>query len=122
MAKKILVVDDEADLLLMVSRGLEKRGYEVSDAKNGRDALALARQLVPDLLILDIYLPFMNGDEVAREVKQDEKLKHIPVILISSVSEGLTEKVDESGADAFLHKPFDLEELVSLVKRYCPLP
>ncbi len=118
MAKKILVVDDEADLRLMVSRGLAKRGYEVTGGKDGREALEQARRLLPDLIILDIFLPFMNGDDVVRALKKDEKLKQIPVILISSVPEGLDEKAAASGADAYLHKPFALEELAGLVNKF----
>ena len=119
MAKKILLIDDEPDLLFMVTQGLKKRGYEVFCGRDGREALALAPQVMPDLIILDFHLPVMNGDEVALMFKKDEKLKHIPVFLISSVTEGLEEKAAACGAEAFFYKPFKFEELHSMAEKYC---
>ncbi|MEI7528083.1 MAG: response regulator [Elusimicrobiota bacterium] len=117
MAKKILIVDDEPDLLTLVSYGLDKKGCKVFCSRDGREALAMTAQHMPDLVILDVNLPVINGDEVAWMLKKDEKLKHIPVILISSVAESLSEKAEASGADAYLTKPFELEELTGLVKK-----
>ena len=122
MNKKILIVDDEADLLALVSRGLQRAGYAVTGASDGREALALAGKIMPDLVILDIYLPYVNGDEITRDLRKDEKLKHVPVLLISSVLEGLAELAAERGADGYLHKPFELEELLAMVKKHCHLP
>ncbi len=119
MAKKILVIDDEPDLLFIVSHGLKKRGYEVFGGRDGREVLALTPQLMPDLIILDLGLPVMNGDEVARLFKDDAKLKHIPIILISSIIGALNEKFAASGAEAFLYKPFEFDELLDLVNKYC---
>lgn len=119
MAKKILVIDDEPDLLCMVSHGLKRRGYEVFCGRDGREALALAPQLMPDLIILDVHLPVMNGDEVARILKKDEKLKHIPVFLISSTPKGLKEKSEACGAVAYFYKPFKLDELSRMINKYC---
>lgn len=119
MAKKILVIDDEPDLLVVVSHGLKKRGYEVFCGRDGREVLALTPELMPDLILLDVGLPVMNGDEVARLFKDDAKLKHIPIVLISSVSVGLVERFAASGAEACLQKPFEFEELIELVNKYC---
>ena len=121
MAKKVLVIDDEPDLLVLVSHGLTKKGYEVFSGQDGREALALTAQLMPDLIILDACLPMINGYEIARIFKNDEKLKHIPIFLISSVTEDLRRRTEESGADAYLTKPFKLEELVKLANKYCEL-
>lgn len=121
MKKRILFVDDEADLLLISSLRLNKTGYEVFGAKDGREALDLAREKKPDLIVLDVYLPVMNGDEVARILKKDEDLKHIPIILISADSKTLEERARESGVDAFLPKVFESGELVSMAKKYAPL-
>ncbi len=118
MAKRILVVDDEASLLFMVTYALKKRGYEVFSGRDGREALDLAPRLIPDLMILDVQLPIVNGDEAARIFKADEKLKHIPVILMSSGIAGLSEKAAACGADAYLNKPFKFEELNKLVTKY----
>ncbi len=120
MANNILVVDDEPDMLLLMSRVLQKGGYVVCGEKDGSKVLSLTRQILPDLIILDIYLPFMNGDDLARELKKDEKLKHIPVILISSTTDGLGKTAAACGAQAYLPKPFNPGELLGLVKRYCP--
>ena len=119
MAKRILLIDDEQDLLFVVSHGLKKRGYEVFLGRDGREALALTQQLMPDLIILDVHLPVMDGDEVARILKKDEKLKHIPVFLISSVIDGLSEKTAACGADTCISKPFEMTDLTNLINKYC---
>ena len=116
MDKKILVVDDEGDLLKVTLLRLQKTGYEVFGCADGQGVLEMARQFVPDLIILDVYLPVINGDEVARILKKDNELKHIPVILISAGTRALDEKAWNSGAEAYLKKPFEPEELVGLVK------
>ena len=119
MACKILLIDDEPDLLALVSHGLKRKGYEVYGGRDGREALVMAPQLMPDLIILDVGLPVINGDEVALIFKNDEKLKHIPIILISTVHVGLIEKTKKCGAEAYLPKPFELAELLAMVKKYC---
>ena len=116
MAKKILLVDDEPALLFVLTQGLKKRGYEVFCGRDGREALALAPQLMPDLIILEVNLPVIKGDEAALIFKKNEKLKHIPVFLISSTPEGLGEKAAACGADAFFCKPFKFNELHSMAK------
>lgn len=117
MGKKILIVDDEPDLLKVTLLRLKKTGYEVFGGADGREVLGLARQIIPDLIILDVYLPVINGDEVAKILKKDDELKHIPIILISATTKTLDERAAESGADAYLAKPFDPEELVGMVKK-----
>ncbi len=116
MSKKILVVDDETDLLKVTMLRLEKTGYEVLGCADGQGVLDMVRQFVPDLIILDVYLPGINGDNVTRILKKDGQLKHIPVILISASTGALDEKTWGSGAEAYLKKPFEPEELVGLVK------
>lgn len=119
MACKILLIDDEPDLLHLVGHGLKRRGYEVFSGRDGRDALDMAARIMPDLMILDVGLPVINGDEAALIFKNDEKLKRIPIILISTVHVGLGEKTKKCGAEAFLPKPFDLAELIAMVNKYC---
>jgi CheY-like chemotaxis protein len=118
MAKKILVIDDEPDILHLVSHGLRKRGYEVFTGKDAQEALALAPKLMPDFIILDFHLPGMNGNEIARIFKNDEKLKSIPVILVSSMIADLSEKTAACGAESCLSKPFIFEQLINLIKKY----
>lgn len=117
MGKKILVVDDETDLLKVTLLRLKKTGYEVFGCADGQGVLDMARQFTPDLIILDVYLPGINGDNVTKILKKDNNLKHIPVILISASTRILDEKAWGSGAAAYLKKPFEPEELVSLVKK-----
>ena len=118
MKKKILVVDDELDLLKLTLYRLNEMGYEAFGAKNGQEALDLARQRMPDLIILDVVMPGMNGDEVAKILKVDAATKRIPVILISAVIETLEEKAKESGARGYLFKPFETKELFAMIEKY----
>jgi CheY-like chemotaxis protein len=116
MGKKILVVDDENDLLKVTLLRLKKTGYEVFGCADGQAVLDMARQIIPDLIILDVYLPVINGDDVAKILRKDDQLKHIPIILISASTKILDEKAWGSGASAYLRKPFEPEELIGLVK------
>jgi CheY-like chemotaxis protein len=117
MDKKILVVDDESDLLKVILLRLKKTGYEVFGGADGQEALDLARQIIPDLIILDVYLPVINGDDVAKRLKKDDELKHIPIILISASSVALGERASKCGADGYLTKPYEHEELIGMVKK-----
>lgn len=116
--KKILFVDDEADLLKVSSFRLEKTGYEVFKASDGQEALDMARQKTPDLILLDVFLPVMNGDEVAKILKKDKKTKNIPIVLFSADSKTLEERVRKSGADGYLPKPFETKELLDMVEKH----
>jgi CheY-like chemotaxis protein len=118
MGKKILVVDDEPDLLKVTLVRLKKTEYEVYGGTDGWEALDIARQVIPDLIILDVYLPMMNGDEVTKILKKNDELKHIPVILITANAMALDERVKECGADGYLTKPFEPEELIGIVKKF----
>jgi CheY-like chemotaxis protein len=111
--KKILVVDDEPGILKVTSLRLEKLGYNVLTAVDGKEALDTIRSENPDLVLLDLVMPFMNGAEVCEQIKNDTALKHIPVILFTaSGSCAMTaEKVKKVGADDYIVKPFEPEEL-----------
>lgn len=116
MPEKILVIDDDSEMLLVLLGVLKKKGYEVYGGKDGQEALALAGQLAPDLLILDLYLPRLNGDDVVRAMKKDPALAGIPVLIISSEQERLEQIAKECGADSFLRKPFGFQELLASVR------
>jgi CheY-like chemotaxis protein len=118
MSKKILVVDDEPDLLKVTVLRLKKTGYEVYSSTDGQEVFDIVSRVVPDLIILDVYLPTLNGDEVTKILKKDDKLKHIPVVLISATSRTLDERAKESGADGYLTKPFEPEDLLGMVKKF----
>ena len=116
MLKKILVVDDEPDVLKILLFRLRKTGYDVIGAKDGREALGLARQVIPDLIVLDFHLTDMSGGEVAKILKEDEGLKHIPVILISATVTPIAQRAKECGADRCIPKPFEPKELIDTVR------
>ena len=117
--KKILVVDDEPDILKVVTFRVKKLEYEVVTATNGQEALDLIQKEEPDLILLDIELPVMNGYEVCQRVKTNEKLKHIPIIFLTASSASkIAEKVKEFNADDYLIKPFDSEELLKKIKNF----
>jgi CheY-like chemotaxis protein len=118
MAKKILVVDDEPDILHEVSFILQKKGYEVIPATNGQEALDCIEEKHPDLVILDLWLPLIDGIEVGRRVKADEALRDIPIVLLTASVDNIEGKVKEARADDYLLKPFDYMELLEKVKRF----
>jgi two-component system phosphate regulon response regulator PhoB len=115
--ERILVVDDEEDLLELVSYNLSKEGYRVSCVATGEEALAEARKSLPELIVLDLLLPTVDGLEVCRLLKSDSKTQHIPIIMLTAKSEeadivsGL-----ELGADDYLTKPFSPRVLLARIK------
>jgi len=118
--KKILLVDDEKDLVYAVKLQLEAKHYEVIVASDGQEALDKARREKPDLIILDVMLPKIDGYKVCRMLKFDEKYKKIPLIMFTARVQDTDEKLGYSvGADAYLTKPFDsrvlLDQIVKLL-------
>lgn len=118
MAKKVLIVDDEPDVLKIVSFRLKAAGYEITTASDGREALDSAEKDRPDLILLDLRMPVMDGYEVCRKLKSDENLKNIPVIFLTA-SSGATikDKAREYKADDYIVKPFEPEDLLRKVKK-----
>jgi DNA-binding response OmpR family regulator len=115
--KKILIVDDEPDILKLPSLRLRKLGYDILTAVNGKQALDSMRKEKPDLVLLDLALPLLSGDEVCKKSKNNEELKHIPIILFTASSNTMTaDKAKMLGADDFVVKPFDPEELMNKVQ------
>lgn len=117
MSKKIMVVDDQAVMLRIVSAPLQRAGYEVLTAHNASDALATIQHEKPDLIILDILLPDANGIDVCRRIRQELNMIDVPIILLSGLTEVET-KVQglEAGADEYVTKPVDPKELTARVK------
>lgn len=114
---KILAVDDEPDLLLIVKTALTGEGFDVITATNGPDALAMAEDSKPDLIILDVMMPEMNGFEVLEALRDNETTERIPVIMLTGLSE--REKIRDAlaaGTDYYIVKPFQLHDLVGKVK------
>lgn len=116
--KKILVIDDEADLVEMVALRLEANNFEVIKAFDGSAGLEMARNELPDLIVLDLMLPKIDGYKVCRMLKFDEKYKHIPIILFTAKTQDANKKIGEDvGADAYVTKPFDSNELLSKIEQ-----
>ena len=117
MSHTILVVDDEPDIVELVRYNLTQAGYRVVSASDGRQALEMARRERPDLIVLDLMLPVMPGSEVARSLKQDEKTRGIPILMLTARGEEVDRVVGfELGADDYVTKPFSPRELVLRVQ------
>ncbi|NQT21872.1 MAG: response regulator [Candidatus Omnitrophica bacterium] len=119
MAKKILIVDDEPDILRTVSYRLEKMGYDIITATNGEEGLESARKNKPDMIFLDINMPVMDGFEVCKKIKSDQDLKGIPVVFLTvSQAQAVAERADGFNADDHVIKPFEPEELIGKIKKF----
>lgn len=117
--KKILIVDDEVDLVETIRFPLEIEGYRVLVAYNGEDALNQARKEDPDLILLDLMLPKLDGYKVCRLLKFDERYKHIPILMLTAKVQEKDKVIGmETGADEYLTKPFDMDYLFKKVKEY----
>ena len=115
--KTILVVDDELGSAEVLSLILEEEGYKAYCAVNGRQALIQARDVVPDLVIVDYMMPLMNGAELSRELRADPQFVDTKIVLNSGLPEAaIREQFD--GYDAFLRKPFKVEVLLEVVQRF----
>jgi phosphate regulon transcriptional regulator PhoB len=115
--KKILIVDDEPDLVELVSYNLKKEGFRVSTAPDGEDALEKVRKGVFDLIILDLMLPGIQGVELCRMLRSNPKTEAIPIIMLTAKGE-VSDKIRglETGADDYMTKPFSPKELLARVK------
>jgi DNA-binding response OmpR family regulator len=114
---RILLVDDEKDMVEVINLRLEANGYQVMVATDGQEGLTMAREKRPDLIILDIMLPKMDGFTVCRMLKYDEKFQDIPIIMLSAkIQAADLERGEEMGADAYITKPFKADELLAKMK------
>lgn len=119
----ILVVDDYTDAREMYSEYLEFSGFRTAQAKNGVDALDQAFALIPDVILMDLSLPVMDGWEATRRLKKDRRTQTIPVVALTGHAlEGHSDSAREAGCDAFLAKPCLPDELVAQVKTLLETP
>ena len=113
----ILVVDDEPDILKVVSFRLKRAGYNVVSAADGEEALKLVQKEKPDLILLDIRLPSIDGYEICKRIKSNNALKHTPIIFLTASSGArIVDAVKKFKADGYLIKPFEPEELLKAVE------
>jgi DNA-binding NarL/FixJ family response regulator len=116
MAKRLLVVDDEAKLLRAVAVTLREEGYEVTTARSGAEALVAVNASVPDLIVSDIRMPGMDGYQLARALRSNPRTELIPVVFLTAKGERKDRIAGiRTGVDAYLTKPFDPEELLAVV-------
>jgi two-component system phosphate regulon response regulator PhoB len=112
--KKVLVVDDEKDIVEMIAFNLQRNGYDVLTAHNGNDALDLAERQTPDLILLDLMMPGLDGTEVTRRLKADPAMAKIPLVMLTAKSEETDVVVGLTlGADDYVTKPFSMKILLA---------
>jgi two-component system cell cycle response regulator DivK len=121
MSKCILVVEDQEDNRQIVRDLLTTTDYQVMEAENGEEALAAVAKQRPDLILMDIQLPVMDGYEATRRLKADPGLSAIPIIAVTSYAlSGDEEKARAAGCDDFVPKPFSPRELLAKIRKYLP--
>ena len=124
---KILVIDDDIAINELIKINLELQGYEVKQALNGTEGFALAKQEQPNLIVLDVMMPEVDGFTVAQRIRQSEEISDTPILMLTALSQ-LSDKVNgfDIGVDDYLTKPFELEELIvrvrALLKRSNQIP
>ena len=117
MANRVLIADDEANLLISLEYLLQRQGYEVSLARDGDQAMNLIRQQQPDLVVLDASMPGQSGYEVCQQVRADPALRHLRIVMLSAKArETDIAKGKALGADAYIIKPFSTDDLVNQVR------
>jgi len=121
MSKRILVVEDQEDNRRILRDLLTSAGYEIIQAENGGEALAAAARERPDLILMDIQLPVLDGYEATRRIKADPALRAIPVIVVTSYAlSGDENKARAAGCDAYVTKPFSPRALLAKIREYVP--
>ncbi|MFH1771703.1 MAG: response regulator [Candidatus Omnitrophota bacterium] len=117
MVKKILVVDDEASVVKALTKSLQFQGYDVITAASGKECICKAEEYCPDVILLDVLMPELNGLEVCKLLKDNEKTKNIPVIMLTALAdEEDAVKGLEEGARCYITKPYNLMDLLGEIK------
>lgn len=116
---RILVVDDFPDNVFLLKSALEEEGYDVDTATNGNSALTKIEASPPDLVLLDVMMPGMNGYEVTQRIRRNDKLPFIPIVLVSACEEAAVEEGLSMGANDFVRKPINFDHLLARIKVFC---
>jgi two-component system, cell cycle response regulator DivK len=119
MSKRILVVEDQPDNRQIIRDMLAPTGYEITEVENGDDALAAIAKQQPDLILMDIQLPVMDGYEATRRIKADPALRSIPIIAVTSYAlSGEENKARAAGCDEYVPKPFSPRHLLAKIRNF----
>jgi two-component system, cell cycle response regulator DivK len=119
VSNAILVADDDPDILSIVSMSLETQGYTVHKATNGREAVDLARQFHPDLILMDMMMPVVSGYEAVGELKADAGTRDIVIVGLSAKAMATDmERATDAGIDGYITKPFRIAQVLSVVESY----
>ena len=119
MPKTILIVEDEPRNMKLLHDLLQRFGYEIIEASDGEQGVKIAGEKIPDLILMDIMMPKMDGLEATRIIKADEKTKHIPIIALTSYAmKGDKEKTIEAGCDGYIAKPIDIKEVLKAIEHF----
>ena len=119
MSKRILVVEDQPDNRKIIRDVFARTGYEIIETENGEEALAAIAKTRPDLILMDIQLPIMDGYTATRRIKADPALRSIPIIAVTSYAlSGEEKKAREAGCDDYIPKPYSPRELLAKVRQY----
>ena len=122
MAKKILMIDDESELVATMKQVLEARGYIVFGATLGKEGVVIAKQQQPDLAIIDLMLPDLDGWRVCQQLKKEPALANMRVIMLSGLVDDKPEKNSVELGDAYLSKPFEMKKLLETIRRLLDEP
>ena len=121
MSKRILMVEDTEDNRQIMRDLMASAGYELLEAVNGADGVAMAAREIPDLILMDIQLPVMDGYEASRRIKANPALRHIPIIAVTSYAlSGDEAKARAAGCDAYVTKPHSPRQLLAKVREFLP--
>ena len=121
MSKRILVVEDQEDNRQILRDLLATAGYDMIEAEDGMQAVAAASEHRPDLILMDIQLPELDGYEATRRIKANPALSAIPIIVVTSYAlSGDEDKAREAGCDAYVAKPYSPRALLAKIREYCP--
>jgi len=121
MKSKVMVIEDNEQNMYMITYLLESYNYEVIQSFNGIDGIKKVKEEKPDIILLDIHLPEMDGYNIAREIKKNEELKNIPIIAVTAYAMmGDKEKAIDAGAIGYIEKPIDPDTFVSQMEAFLP--
>ena len=121
MSKRILVVEDQDDNMQILRDLLDSVGYEIIEARDGAEGVKVAKAERPDLILMDIQLPVLDGYEATRQIKADPELRTTPIIVVTSYAlSGDEDKAREAGCDDYVPKPYSPRQLLAKIMKYLP--